>query len=120
MGGAADGFAPPARAMGLGGILDDKKVSNPGHFDDLVDRGVRDEHGSAQAGNDLLRILRVEVVKELLLYAEGPPADAHLGFTVPLDLFDRGRNVVQHVGRIGRSPDRGDGPHPRQRVAQYL
>ena len=73
--------------------------------DGLVERRVEDQERLAQAGDTLGQALTLDILQELLLDAEGPAGEQHLGLAGPFDLVPRAGEVVCHMGRVGRGTD---------------
>ena len=71
----------------------------------FVDGTVKDQQGLFHAVDGLFQLLAFDIVDELLLDAEGPPAQMHLGLTLGLNLFDILLEILRHMGRVAGSTD---------------
>ena len=76
--------------------------------DDLVARRVKDDERLAQVPDGLLEAVSCDVLEELPLDAEGPPADRDLRLPRGLDLGGAFAQELPHMVRLGGCRDRRD------------
>jgi len=95
----------------LGGIVEGLGVLDSHRF---VERGVHDQQGSVQGGQQLGQVLTGNVFQKMLANGERPTPQSHLRLTLSLDRFALVVEVMGDVCGVGGGAERGHGPHAIQ------